>query len=157
MFGLFRTEPYQEPQLGEFHRSGRYWKGSVILAPPGAFRLTLAGTREAPRPQAIKLAKELCERFPSLIPLIESGLFEHYAPNREAIESGVRTDSPFPQITSAPAVWPHVKPAHVLIEPVRGLWEIEVAFNTEWDIEHTVAAIFSDWRFIELNGSVRRQ
>ena len=105
----------------------------------------------------MELAKELREHFPSLIPQIQIGLFEHYEPYKEAIEAGEQTGSPCPQITGAGAVWSHVKPAHVLIEPFKGRWVVEVAFMTEWDIEHTVAAIFSGWQFIELNGSVRSQ
>ena len=154
MFGLFKSEPYQDPQLGEFHRSGGHWKGSIVLARSGAFRLSLAGDRNSPHRRAIELAKELRERFPSLVSQIQNGLFEHYLPYKEAIEAGEQTGSPCPQIASTSAVWSHVKPAHVLIEPIKGQWRVEVAFTTEWDIEHTVAAIFSDWKFIELNGSV---
>jgi hypothetical protein len=35
-------------------------------------------------------------------------------------------------------LWPHVKPAHVLIEPFKKAWTLEIAFTTEWDIEHTL-------------------
>jgi hypothetical protein len=151
---LFRSALHEDPQLGEFNRSGRNWKGSIVLAPLGAFRLSLSGDRKAPERQAIELARELRERLPSLVPQIQSGLFDHYLPYKEAIEAGEQTDSPCPQIASAGSVWSHVKPAHVLIEPLKGHWRVEVAFETEWDIEHTVAAIFSEWHFIELNGSV---
>lgn len=157
MFGLFKSEPFRDAQLGELRRSGGYWKGTIPLAPCGTFRLSLAGRREAPDSLALKLAKELPERFPALMPHIESGLFEHYLPYQEAVEAGEQTGSPCPVIAGADAVWPHVKPAHVLIEPFRKEWRIEIAFTTDWDIEHTVAAIFHNWQFMELNGSVRGQ
>ena len=92
-------------------------------------------------------------RFPIFLSQIQDGLFQHYLPYKEAIEAGELPDSHHLQIASASDVWRHVKPAHVLIEPFKGQ-DVEVAFSTEWDIEHTVAATFSDWQFIELNGSV---
>jgi len=154
MFGLFKSAPLRDPQLGELRRSGRLWKGSIVLARCGTFPLSLAGSREAPDPVAAKLAKELPAQIETLMPRIQDGLFEHYMPYREAVEAGQETGSPCPQIASAEAVWPHVKPSHVLIEPVEGTWRVEIAFETEWDIEHTVAAIFQGWQFVELNGSV---
>ncbi len=154
MFGLFESEPYQDPELGQLSRSGKHWKGGIVLAPLAPFPLSLPGDRHTPEPKTIEIARELRERFSSLVPQIESGLFEHYLPYKAAVEAGIQTGSPCPQIASPSAVWAHVKPAHVLIEPIRGHWRIEVAFSAEWDIEHTVAAIFSDWHFIELNGSV---
>ena len=61
----------------------------------------------------------------------------------------------FPPIADSVEAWSHVKPAHVLIETLNGDWRVEIAFTTDWDVEHTVAAIYTDWRLIELNGSVR--
>lgn len=36
MFGLFKSDPFHDAQLGEFHHSGGHWKGSLTLAPFGA-------------------------------------------------------------------------------------------------------------------------
>lgn len=135
-------------------RYGRSWNGNIFLAPIGTFYLSLAGLGKLPQPAAIELAKELLERFPSLIPSIENDLFEHYEPYKDAVDAGEWTGSPCPQIASASGVWSHVEPAHVRIEIMNGRWQVEIAFRTEWDIEHTVAAIFSDWQLIEFNGSV---
>ena len=57
---------------------------------------------------------------------------------------------PFGDCTLSFHAFGHVKPAHVLIEPLNAQWRVEIAFTTDWDIEHTVAAIYSDWQFIEL-------
>ena len=159
MFGLFESKPFQDPQLGELRRSGGHWKGSVALPPLGTFRLSLAGSRNAPDATASGLARELPERLNDLMPKIQGGLFEHYAAYREAITAGEETGSPCPNIAGPEEVWPHVKPAHVLIEPFRAgeVLTVEIAFRVEWDVEHTVAAMFRDWQFIELNGSVRGQ
>jgi len=119
--------------------------------------LALAGSREAPDPIALALAKELPGRFKSLIPKIQTGLFEHYAPYKEAVDAGEETGSPCPGVVSPEAAWPHVTPAHVLVEPLEGILTVEIAFRVAWDKEHTVGARFQNWQFIELNGSVRGQ
>ena len=157
MFGLFKSEPFRDGQLGELRRSGGYWKGSLVVAPCETFRLALAGSREAPDPIALGLAKELPDRFKSLMPKIQTGLFEHYAPYKEAVDAGEETGSPCPSVAGPEAVWPHVTPAHVLVEPLEGVPTVEIAFRVAWDKEHTVGARFQDWQFIELNGSVRGQ
>jgi len=155
VFGLFKSEPYQDPEFGEFARSHGHWSGEIELAPIGTFNLSLAGDRNAPHPNALQLLRELRERVPSLVPRIEHGLFEHYLPYKQAVEAGIEMNNPFPQLAETVEVWPHVKAAHVLIEPVDVQWTVEIAFTTDWDIEHTVAAIYADWQFIEFNGSVR--
>ena len=157
MFGLFKSGPFRDGQLGELRRSGGYWKGNLVVVPCGMFRLALAGSREAPDPIALRLAKELPGRFKALMPEIQNGLFEHYAPYKEAVDAGEETGSPCPSAASPEAVWQHVTPAHVLVEPLEGVPTVEIAFKVAWDVEHTVGARFQNWQFIELNGSVRGQ
>ena len=99
--------------------------------------MALAGNREAPDPIALGLAKELPDRFKSLMPKIQTGLFEHYAPYKEAVDAGEETGSPCPSVASPEAVWPHVTPAHVLVEPLQGVPTVEIAFQVAWDVEHT--------------------
>jgi len=154
---LFRSDPFRDEALGDLRRAGGYWKGHVLVAPCGTFRLALAGSCKAPDPAAVALARELPARFPSLMPAIQAGLFEHYAPYKEACDGGEETGSPCPIVASPEAVWPFVTPAHVLVEPLEGIPTIEIAFKVAWDVEHTVAARFRNWQFIELNGSVRGQ
>src|SRR5260370_42004426 len=157
MFGLLKSEPFRDAQFGEFRRSGGHWKGSLVFAPCGTFRLSLVGSRKAPDPLALGLAKELPERFNSLMPKIQSGLFEHYAPYKEAVTAGEQTGSPCPNIASPEAVWPHVTPAHILIEPFGGVPTLEIAFGVTWDLQPTLVAIFRNWQCIEVNGGVRHQ
>ena len=159
VFRLFKAQIFRDARLGEFHRSGGYWKGSVVLAPLGTFRISLAGSRNAPDAAALELAKELPERFKNLMPNIQDGLFEHYAPYRDAVNAGEETARPCPTIASPEVVWPHVTPAHVLIETfgVGQVPTVEIGFRVEWDMEHIVGAMCRGWQFIEMNGSVRRQ
>jgi hypothetical protein len=106
-----------------------------------------------PDPAALGRAQELPERYELLQNPIGTALFEHYEPYREALEAGAINHPPV-KITSASEVWDHVMPVHVVVEPHRRHLRIEIGFSTEWDIEHTVAAVLVDWRLIELNGSV---
>ena len=154
MWVPFKSKPFRDEQLGEFRRSGGYWKGSLLVAPCGTFRLALVGSREAPDPIALGLAKELPHRFKSLMPQIQTGLFEHYAPYQEAVDAGEET-GPCPRLATPEAVWPHLMPTHVLVEPLEGAPTVEIGFRASWDSEHTLGARFQGWRFIELNGSVR--
>jgi hypothetical protein len=157
MFGRFKSEPFRDGQLGELRRSRGCWKGSLVVAPCGTFRLALAGSREAPDPIALELTRELPHRFKSLMPKIQIGLSEHYAPYKEAVDAGEETGSPCPSVASPKAVWPNFTPAHVLVELIEGVPTFEIAFRVAWDVEHTVGARFQNWQFIELNGSVRGQ
>jgi hypothetical protein len=102
----------------------------------------LAGSRALPDLAALVLAKELPDRFTSLVPTIQIGLFEHFAPYPEA-DAGEYPGSPCPSIASPDAVWSHVRPAHVLVELLEGIATVEIAFQVAWDIEHTVAGFKS--------------
>jgi hypothetical protein len=157
MFGLLRSEPFQDGQLGELRRSGGHWKGNLVLTPCGTFRLSLAGSRKGPNPIALALAKELPHRFASLMPNIQRSLFEHYAPYKEAVGAGEVGSEPCLSIASVDAVWAYVTPAHILIELMGGAPTVEIAFRAAWDEEHTLGARFQGWQFVELNGSVRGQ
>jgi hypothetical protein len=155
MFGLFKSKPFQDQRCGELRRSCGYWKGCLVVAPLGTFRLALAGSSDTPDATALGLAKELPDRFKFLMPKIQIALFEHYAPYREAADVGEGAGSPCPKVASPEAVWPYVKPAHVFVETLQGFLTVEIAFRVGWDEEHTVGARFQDWKFIDLNGSVR--
>ena len=155
MFGLLRAKPFRDRRLGEFRRSGGYWKGALAIAPLGTFRLALAGNREAPDAIALLFATELPDRFKSLMPKIQTGLFGHYAPYKEAADAGEGTGSACLSVVSPEAVWPHVMHAHVLVERFEGVMTVEIAFRLASDVEHTVSARFQNWQFVDLNGSVR--
>ena len=156
MFGLFKSEPFADETLGAFTRRGKYWTGTVNLADHGPLELRLSGDRKGPDSASLALARELPDRYPSCKRDIEDALYGHLAPYAEANARGElgELDEPFPQVINAEQVWPHVCPAHVLIEPMEGTPTVEVAYRVGWDEEHTVAARLRGWRFIELCGSV---
>lgn len=91
MFGPLKLKPFRYGQLGEPGRSGGYWKGRLPVAPCGTFCLALSGSRQAPDLFALELARGLPGRFKSRKQKIESALFEHYAPYKEAVDAGEAT------------------------------------------------------------------
>lgn len=152
----FKSVSYQDDQLGALTRSGRHWEGKLTLPLHGTFKLRLSGDRKAPDATSLALAHELPARFGALLNQIQTSLFEHYQPYKEAVAAGDLPEGsrPLPEIDSAESVWPYVLPVHVLIEPLEGLLTIEIAFAVAWDEEHTVGARFRGWRLLELCGSV---
>lgn len=156
MFGFFKSEPFKDEALGTLNRHGQHWVGTVSLPFHGPLELRLSGDRKAPDSKALALARELPSRYLSYKGEIEKALYEHFGPYAEAKSKGELAEiaEPFPQVSSAEQVWPHVYPAHVLIEPMEGTPTIEVAYRVGWDEEHTVGARLQGGHFLELCGSV---
>jgi len=108
MFALLKARTFHDEQLGDLCKSGGYWKGQLALSSYGTFRLVLSGNRTNPDEIGLDLAKQLPERLKTLIPEIQRGLFEHYSPYKEAVDSGQDTGSPCPEIVKLADVWAHL-------------------------------------------------
>ena len=160
MFGLFKAATFEDERLGALTRSGGHWKGRIALGQHGSIELSVAGGRQSPDSASLALARELPARYAALLPQIQSSLFEHYEPYRDADSAGglPRGSEPFPKIERAEDVWPHVFAEWVRVEPLRGSPEdsptVEIAYRVAWDEEHTVGARIQEWRLFELCGSV---
>src|SRR5579859_6958351 len=112
MFGLFKTRSFQDGRLGALTRVGDHWKGRISLGHHGSVELSLVGSRQSPGSASLVLARELPARYGALLPQIQSSLFEHYEPYRDAALAGELPErsEPFPKIERAEDVWPHVFP-----------------------------------------------
>lgn len=157
IFDLFKSaKPFQDPELGTFEKIGKNWKGSISLPKHGELALLVEGEREGPDEKYLAVARELRERIETLLPAIETALYEkNYLELRDAVTSGeLEFEGKFPEIASADGVWKHVDPQYALVSPMQGVATVEIAYQPEWEQEHTPAAIIQDWRLIELNGSV---
>ena len=126
MFGLFKSAPFVDPQLGELRRSSSMWRGTLLLG-DARVRLVLSGSRAAPDPKALSVARSISSDFPSWRPTIERALF---------------------------AVWPHTVAEFVQVSPLGGQLTIEIGYRVGWNEEHTLGARLRDGQLVELCGSV---
>ncbi len=155
MFGLFKSAPFSDPSLGTLARSRGLWRGAIHLD-SGLTPLALAGTRTAPDPAAVAIAREVPTQLVGWRRAIETALFEHYEPYAEALATGEAqaTNESLPSITSPAGVWQHVSLAYISVTPLGGSLTTELGYTTAWDDEHTLGARFQGNAFIELCGSV---
>jgi len=157
MFGLFKSAPFSDPILGELVRTRGLWRGTIRLE-TGVTPLVLAGTRTAPDPAALAVARELPTLYGAWRGAIESALFEHYEPYAEALAAGEieATDEALPHVALPAEVWPHVCLQYICVAALGGSLTTELGYAAAWDEEHTLGARFQGSTFVELCGSVLR-
>jgi hypothetical protein len=157
MFGLFKSAPFSDPSLGALVRSRGLWRGTLQLD-SAATPLALTGTRSAPDPNALAVARELTTQLAGWRRTIETALYEHYEPYAESVAAGEiqAADEGLPSINSPAEVWRHVSLQYICVIPLDGSLTTELGDVTAWDEEHTHGARFRGGTFIELCGSVLR-
>jgi len=146
MFGLFKSASFADPQLGELHRSSGMWRGTLLLG-EARVPLILSGSRTAPDPKALNVARSISSDFPSWRSTIERALFEHYSPYAEAVTAGEAEppESRLPAIDGPAAVWPHTTAELVQVTPLSGQLKVEIGYRVAWDEEYTLGAAASQW------------
>ncbi len=157
MFGLFKSPPFHDPQLGELSRSRGHWRGTIAIA-SGHVPLALAGSRTGPDEAALVQAREATLQYASWRSRIGAALFEHYVPYAEALADGElpAPDEPLPELVDANQVWPHVSLVFVCVAPLGGVLTTELGYTVAWDEEHTLGVRIQNGEFVELCGSVLR-
>jgi hypothetical protein len=116
----------------------------------------LAGSRSAPDPAALSVARSIPTDFPSWRAEIEQALFDHYSPYAEAVAGGEEPapSNGLPSIEAPRDVWAHSTAEYILIAPLFGHLAAEIGYRVAWDEEHTLGARIRDGSLIELCGSV---
>ncbi|HAY28515.1 MAG TPA: hypothetical protein PK440_15855 [Candidatus Accumulibacter phosphatis] len=155
MFGLFKTPSFADPALGEFRRKGGMWRGEIALGDIRA-PLALPGSRAAPDPQALDIARSIATDYPGWRAGIAASLFEHYAPYAEGVGTA-DLEAPAEALThiSQPdQVWRHTSVEFVAVGTLDGELGVEIGYRVAWDEEHTLGARLRNGRLLELNGSV---
>jgi hypothetical protein len=130
MFGLFKSASVADPQLGELRRSRGMWRGTLLLE-EARVPLIVNGSRAAPDPEALNVARSISSRFPSWRPTIERALFEHYSPYAEAVTAG-EADPPEsgPLVIDGPAaVWPYAATEFVQVTRLSGQLTVEIGIG----------------------------
>jgi hypothetical protein len=155
MFGLFKTPSFRDPALGELRRKGGMWRGEISLGEI-TVPLALPGSRAAPDPQALDIARSIATDYPRWCAGIAASLFEHYAPYGEAVATG-EPEAPaegLPRISQPDQVWQHASVEFVAVVTLDGELGVEIGYRVAWDEEHTLGARLRNGRLLELNGSV---
>jgi hypothetical protein len=150
LFDLFSRPSQEAPGLGRLERRLGVWLGTIAVGGQPAVPLELTGPRDGVPTPRLDLARALTSRYESLRTALQGALYEHYQPYLEAPD-----DDAVPAIGEASQIWDYVTIAHVRIQPMDGVETLEIGFETTWDVEHTPAARFQDWRLVEFNGSVQ--
>lgn len=153
MFGMFKSKPYLDPELGRLLRSRGYWRTGLGLQ-PGPTQLVLSGHRDRPDAEALVLAKRISTLYRQWLPEIEAALFEHYAPYAAAAEAGAFASDSCPPICQASQVRNHAELKFIAVAPLGGVISIEFGYTVAWDQEHTLGVRFQNGRLWELCGSV---
>jgi hypothetical protein len=155
VLGLFKSPSFSDPQLGELRRTGGLWRGAVLLG-EAKVPLALSGSRAAPDPQALNVARSISSSYATWRPSIERAMFEHYSPYAEAVAEG-ESEPPrdgLSRIDTPAGVWSHTDAEFVQVTPLGGELTVEIGYRVAWDEEHTLGARFREGQFLELCGSV---
>ena len=81
------------------------------------------------------------------------GIDEAESGTRKVMAALLKELKQIPRLDHSEQVWKHVSLVRVLIEPLNRVDTVEIAYRTDWDVEHTVGARFQNWALVELNGS----
>lgn len=144
MRGLVGPRPtVQDPELGVLHRRRGRWRGEVRLpataaGPAGALPVSVPGSRRAPSPEALVVARRVAVELERCATTIEAALDEH------------RRDCGIPPLVGT--VEP--VPLGLAVITLERRLVLELAYRVPWDDEHTLGARFVDGELIELNGSI---
>jgi hypothetical protein len=155
MFGIFKSTTFSDAMFGALRRTGGVWRGTIDL---GELRvpLALSGSRTAPDPQALEIARAIPSGYAKWRGSIAAEMFEHYAPYAAAVAAG-EVDPPgevLPRITQPEDVWPYTSIDYVAVISLDGELSVEIGYRVAWDEEHILGARLRNGRLIELNGSV---
>jgi hypothetical protein len=153
MFGLFKGDPFEDAALGRLERKKGYWRGRISLPSAGSVELAVSGGRSAPDPDCLAAARDIAPVYERLRPQIAAELAEHRSNGLD--ESDPKAGRPL----DASQIWDKVRIRGALVEPRAStsggrLPTIVVEYQTEWDEEHTLAAVIEGGKLIELSGSV---
>lgn len=149
MFGLFKSPPFTDPALGLLQRTRGLWRGTIVLA-GRSVPLALAGTRAAPDPDALAIAKRLPVTWAGGRDAVGCALVAHLEPYRQAAVG----ENDVPAIAQPADVWRFVDVLSGSVTPIGGALLAEIALTASWDEEHLLGARFEGDVLIELNASI---
>lgn len=158
MFGLFKKTSMQHPVLGEIVYSFGYWKGNTAkLFESNTVEIRVPGEKSGPSAEAINSLLDLMNCYSSIKNEIANTLYnEHYVHGRAAFDAGEFENemADYPIIESPAGIFGNISVVRVWVNPNGKKGSIEIAYETEWDIEHILGFTFENNRVIDFCASV---
>lgn len=156
MFRLFKSPPFDDPELGQLVRSRGLWRGMLEVEPSLSVPLVIGGPRSGPDLQALEAARQIASSYPGWKPVIATALVQHLEPYSQDVADGelAAPEGGLPEINAPDDVWPQVTLVFAAVTPLAGVLTTELGYMTAWDEEHTLGARFQSGKFLELCGSV---
>lgn len=151
MFNIFKKKIINDKYLGELKYSNNSWIGNIIIENENT-KIILSGNKEKPYQESLNFAYNINIKYSEFKNIIEKELFEHYEPYRD------NQDDNYIQINLSNEIWDFVAIKYINIKFSEGMLskdtEIEIAYDVDWDAEHTVAVTIKNNEIINFCGSI---
>lgn len=158
IFDLFSKKVIAHPKYGELQYGFGTWKGhNAKLFGEQAVEIRIPGDKSGPSATSIEELKKLEDRYQAIKAELATTLYqEHYINGKDAYESGelVELMEEYPTIESPEDIWDFASLVRVWVQPYGNKGQIELAYGTEWDIEHTLGFTLEGGNVVEFSGSV---
>jgi len=158
ILGLLSKSSKQHPILGDITYSFGKWKGnSANLFGYDSVEIRIPGDKNGPSEQSLSQLFELKKQYPLIKNELAQTLFDdHYIHGKDAFDSGEFEDlmEDYPDIKEPSGIWEYVAMVRVWVDSYGNKGQIELAFGTEWDIEHTLGFVIEGGKVIEFCSSV---
>jgi hypothetical protein len=113
--------------------------------------LRIPGNSQGIAPDARQLLESLESRYAVIKAQALPRFHEHYEPYAEALDE---LEDLVRSVRTPEDLWSHVKLVRVWVGAYGKPGEVELAYRTAWDCEHTVGVTVSDSCVIDFCGSV---
>lgn len=155
-FDRFRAPQLNDPRFGalRFGR-GRWTSENASCFGATGVRVRLPGTRDGISPEARDTFDLLERDYPRIKAEALRHFWEHYEPYAEAVDDLEDEAAALVRSIRQPEdLWSHAKVVRVWVDAYGKAGDVELGFETAWDIEHTIGLTISGGRVTDFCGSV---
>lgn len=152
----FRRPRLHDPQFGALrYARGRWTSSTATCFGQRDVHLRIPGSRDAIESDARGLLEDLERQYGAIRAQALPYLQEHYQPYAENAD---RLADParvlIRSIRGPEDLWGHIKLVRVWVNAYGTPGRVELAYETAWDIEHTIGISISGGRITDFCGSV---
>jgi len=153
---FFRRPRLVDPRLGEL----RFGRGRWTSAGASCFgetnvKLSIPGTSQGISPDARHLLESVERQYSDIKTQALAHIQDHYEPYAEMVEDLDENAAAVVRSIRTPTdLWSHLTLVRVWVGAYGNAGDVELAYETEWDVEHTIGLTLSGGRVTRLCGSV---